>query len=138
MADLTVTASQVLPGAGARFADGTAGVAVTAGQVVYQSTSDTMLLADADAGTPAAANGRGIALNGASIGQPVRIQTEGTITLGAGAAPVKGTIYVLSGTAGGICPAADLASGDRVTVLGVGGTTAGTLVMDMFASNVVV
>lgn len=138
MADLAITATQVLPGTGARYADGTAGAAITAGQVCYQSTSDTMLLADADAGTPAAANARGIALNGAAIGQPVRIQTEGTITLGAAAAPVKGTVYVLSGTAGGIAPVADLAAGDRVTVIGVGGTTAGTLVMSIFASNVVV
>lgn len=138
MADLVVTASQVLPGAGARFADGTAGAAITAGQACYNSTSDTMLLADADAGTPAAANVRGIALNGAAIGQPVRIQTEGVITLGAGAAPVKGTIYVLSGTAGGICPALDLAAADRVTIIGVGGTTAGTMVLDLFHSNVVV
>lgn len=138
MADLTITATQVLPSTGARFADGTAGAAITAGQACYNSTSDTMLPADADAGTPAAANVRGIALNGAAIGQPVRLQTEGIIILGAAAAPVKGTIYVLSGGAGGICPAADLAAADRVTVIGVGGTTAGTLVMDLFHSNVVV
>lgn len=141
MADLTITATQVLPGAGARYADGTAGAAIVAGQAVYNSTSDTMLLADADAGTPAAANVRGISLNAASIGQPVRIQTEGIIMLGAAAAPVKGTIYVLSGTAGGIAPSTDLAAADRVTVIGVGGTTAGTLVMPTggpFSSNVVV
>lgn len=138
MADLTITATQVLPSTGAQYVDGLAGVAITAGQACYKSTGDTILLADADAGSNAAANVQGIALNNAAAGQPVRLQSTGTIILGAAAAPVKGTIYVLSGGAGGIAPAADLAVADRVTIIGVGGTTAGTLVMDLFTSNVVV
>jgi hypothetical protein len=51
------------------------------------------------------------------------VQTAGPITIGAGAAPAVGTIYCLSATAGGIAPSADLATGNRTTILGVGAAT---------------
>ena len=40
MADLTITAANVVPGAGARITNGTAGATVTAGQVVYLDPAD--------------------------------------------------------------------------------------------------
>lgn len=122
MAALTITASQVLPGGGAVAFTANAAVAITAGQVVYKKTDGTLDLADAN-GAAATQAVAGIAQNGAAVGQPVRVQTGGVITLGAGAAPVVGTIYVLSGTPAGIAPAADLVTGWRNIVLGVGGAT---------------
>lgn len=123
MAALTITATQVLEGAGALTMVKNAGEAITAGQVVYlDSSTNTWKLAQCD-GTAAEATARGIALNGAALGQPVKAQTAGYITLGAGAAPVVGTVYFVSPTAGGISPVADLGSTNYVSVLGVGGST---------------
>jgi hypothetical protein len=127
MADLTITATQVLPGTdseGAQFAQGLAGATITAGQVLYlEASSNTYKLADNNDTSSALAVAAGIALNGASSGQPVRLQTAGPVTIGAGAAPAVATIYVLSATAGGIAPSADLATGNRATILGVGMAT---------------
>src|SRR6185503_18214915 len=104
MTDLAVTASQVLAGTDADFYDGVAGVTVTAGQTIYQDSTDNLLkLADSD-GSLAKANTKGLALHGASLNQPLRIQTDGTITLGAGAAPVVGKVYKLGLTAGSWSP----------------------------------
>ena len=120
MADLTVTASQVKAGAGAVEGTGVAGTTVTAGQPVYEDATDGRIkLADSNLSL-AAAKARGVALHGALANQPIRYQKGGKVILGAGAAPVKGTIYVVSATAGGIAPAADLVSGWHATILGVG------------------
>ncbi len=120
MADLSITATQVLPGEDATIVSGVLGATVTTGMTLYLDRETTRYLA-ADANlTQASADAVGIALNGGGVGQSVRVQTEGTVILGAGAAPVLGTIYVVSGTPGGIAPAADLATGWWRTVLGVG------------------
>ncbi len=138
MADLSITASQVVAGTNADFYDGTAGVTVLAGQVVYQDSIDNLLkLADAD-GSLAKANAKGIALHGASANQPLRIQTAGTITLGAAAAPVVGKVYKLSITAGGITPIEDTdAGGQYDTNIGVGAAV-NTIKLDIFASGQIV
>lgn len=139
MADLTITASQVLAptdGSG-DFFQGIAGGTITAGQSCYlDSSTNTIKTADANA-SQASAAAKGIATHAALSGQPVRLQTGGYITLGAGAAPAVGTIYVVSGTAGGIAPAADLATGFYTTVLGVGASS-NRLYLDMFVSNALV
>jgi hypothetical protein len=126
MADIVITATQVLPGSesatpvGAQFEYGIAGVTVTAGQPVYlDSAAGTYKLADNNDTLAAVAVVRGIALHGAAAGQPLKIQTRGPVTLGAGSAMTAGLVYVLSATAGGIAPNADIASGNRVTILGV-------------------
>jgi hypothetical protein len=75
----------------------------------------------------------GIALNGAAIGQPVSVQTSGTITIGATVA--VGTIYVVSATAGGIAPSTDLASTWGTIIIGVADTT-GTIKLQFFDSGV--
>ena len=120
MADLAITASQVKAGAGAVEGTGVAGTAITAGQPVYEDQADGKIkLADSNLSL-AAAKAKGVALHGALANQPVRYQKGGKVIVGAAAAPAKGTIYVVSATAGGIAPAADLASGCHATVLGVG------------------
>lgn len=121
MAAVTVTAAEVLPIAGSTIIDKTRnfGATVTAGQAVYLDTStDTWKLADANLSAAASKLG-GIAVNGGASGQPAAVATAGT--LDPGFTVTVGTIYVLGGTAAGdINPAADLAQGWYVNVVGVG------------------
>jgi hypothetical protein len=114
--DLTVTAGSVVPGARAKTAVGTAAATITAGQLVYLTTAGTYNLADADA-SAAAANVVGIAASGASAGQPfVIVLEDDDLTVGATLSMVT-PVYVLSGTAGGIAPTADIGAGDYPIVV---------------------
>lgn len=118
MADLTITAANVVIGSGAVIEHGTAGAAITAGEVVYKDASTSQyLLADCDSATTGARSPRGIALNDAADGQPLTIIKSGDVTIGATLTP--GLAYYLSATAGGICPYGDLLSGDYVVFLGL-------------------
>lgn len=122
MADLTITAASVIKGSNATTEVGTAGETITAGQVVFKNTSTGKYeLADCDSATAAERQPRGIALNGASDGQPLVIMRSGDVTIGA--TLTAGTAYYLSATAGGICPLADLGSGDYVCLLGLASST---------------
>lgn len=122
MAALVITPANVVPGAGATYHDTIAGEAIDAGEECYIDTSDASKakLADANASETTAGE-KGVAVNSAAAGQPVRIQTGGTVD---GLGATQGTIYVLGATPGSIHPAADLASGWYVSVTGVG-TAAG-------------
>lgn len=123
MTALAITAAQVLPSTGVQNEDGTAGDAIAAGDLIFLSpTTGTYKLFDANDSTLNTEHPR-IALNSAAAGQRVSSTAQGTVTLGAGAAPVRGTVYVASATAGKICPAADLASGWKVVIVGIGGDT---------------
>lgn len=122
MADLTLTAANVLAGSNATTNLGTAGATITAGQVVYfDDTTKTYKLADTDSATAAVRSPVGIALNGASSGQPLMVLTGGDITLGE--VLTAGTAYYLSGNPGGICPVADVAAGDYPVILGMAKST---------------
>jgi hypothetical protein len=122
MSDLSVTAANVVPSGNATVERGTAGATITAGQVVYKDpTTGKYLLADNNSATAAARQARGIALNGASNGQPLSIQMGGDITIGA--TLTAGVAYYLSGTAGGICPVADLTTGMYPCLLGMAKST---------------
>lgn len=122
MADLSLTASQVLKGTGANIKRRLAGEDVDQGEIVYlKSADDRFWLAQSD-GTEAEADAVGVVLNSAKAGQPCEVQEfqkGATITLGAGASMTEGVTYYLSNTAGGICPLADLSAGDYVTIVGV-------------------
>lgn len=128
MSDISITAGSVLKGANAKTASGTAGATITAGQTLYADSSASFVLKLADANASAAtANCVGIALHGASSGQPITYVYEdddftpgGTLSLSAAA---DDGIYVLSGTAGGIAPVGDVASGWYPVVLGVAKST---------------
>lgn len=123
MADLTITAANVVAGSGAKIVHGTAGASVTAGQVLYEDASDSnkLKLADNDSATAAVRSPVGIALHAAASGQPLSYLAKGPITIGATTA--VGTVYCLSSTAGGICPSADIATGDYNTIIGIGTST---------------
>jgi len=116
--DISITASAVIPSSSAIVAHYTAGATITAGQLVYYDTAtSTVKLADANA-SAAASTVRGIAVNGASSGQSINVCTyDPELTIG-GTLTV-GDVLFCSATAGGIAPAADVASGWYVTVIGV-------------------
>jgi hypothetical protein len=137
MADLSITPANVEQGVGAVVRHSRAAAAILAGQALYDVGDGTVNLADADAGSPGAAarKAKGVALHGAAQGQPVAWQTAGRIQIGATVIP--GTIYVLSGTAGGICPEADLAAGDEVVLIGVG-YDADEILLNIWPTGVVV
>lgn len=117
MADLVITAGSVLKGSGATTVTGTAGAAITAGQLLYMDTADSnkMKLADANGGGELEVV-RGVALHAAAAGQPITYQTAGQITIGA--TVTVGETYISSDTAGGIRPIADLDAADRVAYVG--------------------
>ena len=123
MADLSITAANVQKGANAKLPlRRIAGATITAGQAVYEDSTDSGKVKPADANASAAtAVCVGIALNGAANGQPVEVNwddddfTPGA-TLSLSAAADSG-VYVLSGTAGGIAPMDDLASGMYPVIL---------------------
>lgn len=122
MADLTITAANVVAGSTARMTEGTAGVALTAGQVVYQeAATGLMKLCDCNSATAEVRVPKGIALHAAAINQPVAILTQGPVTIGATVA--AGVTYFVSGTAGGIRPAADNTTGDYVSIVGIATST---------------
>lgn len=126
MADLSITAANVIPVAGFSLYQGTAGATITAGQVVYlDTTTSTIKLADNDA-TAATAVVQGIALHAALASQPLQVIIGGS--LGMGAIFTAGVFYYLSATAGGICPVADLVSGKRVSQIGYASTTSNLVV----------
>ncbi|ESX78247.1 MULTISPECIES: hypothetical protein [unclassified Mesorhizobium] len=134
MTDIAITAANVVAGANAVIENGYAAAAITAGQVVYRDASGKYNLADTDSATALVRKPRGIALNGASIGQPVAIQRSGDITIGA--AVTKGVAYYLSGTPGGICPVADVAAGDYPAVIGIA-TSASVLSINIVAPDAI-
>ena len=123
MVDYSVTAAAVRIGANATIQRGTAGGTITAGQAVRVG-ANTLVAAQADSAANSA-NFAGIALNGASSGQPVNYVD---VTRGgeyvAGATGVVGDVVVVSAAnAGGIAPIADLASTNAVVIVGVFVTT---------------
>lgn len=120
MADISITAANVVKGSDARTELGTAGATISAGQPVYLDSADGKLkLSDNNATGKKTV--RGIALNGAADGQPLVIQRSGDVTIGA--TLTAGSRYYLSGTAGGIMPEADLASGMDVVLIGLAKST---------------
>lgn len=121
MADISVTASAVLASSDAITESGISGATITAGQVVaLNTTTGKYVLADAD-GASGIDRPRGIALNGASDGQPLKIVKSGDVTFNA--ALTAGVSYFLSPTAGGIAPRADVLTGDIVSSLGIARST---------------
>lgn len=138
MAAITVTATSVLPYAGASAEWGTFGETVTAGMAVYQSsTDDKYYKLDANDSTkiPAAGKFWGIALTGGAAGQPAKVQTGGDIN--PGGTVVVGTVYVAGATAGDIAPVSDLTTGWYTNVIGVG-VTSSKIRMSLLASGVAV
>ncbi len=119
MADITITAANVVRSSSANLLRGTAGVAIAAGDVVYLDPADNRYkLADCDAAAAEARSPSAFAVNSAAPGQPIAVQQGGDLTLGA-ATLVAGTTYYLSPNPGKIAPLADVLVGDYWTVVGI-------------------
>lgn len=135
-ADISITATSVVKGSGAKTRSGIAGATVTAGQVVYEAAATGKWSpADANSATAEVRAPVGIALNGAAANQPLTIITEGPVTIGA--TLTVGAGYYLSGTAGGIAPVADMVTGIYPVFLGFA-TTSGILDVEIVAAGVAV
>lgn len=135
MTDISITAASVIPGSGATTRDTIAGATITAGKVVaLDPATGKHVLCDTDHATAALRIAKGIALNGASDGQPMKVQTGGPITIGG--TMTAGVAYYASNTAGGICPAADVAT-ERSVLLGIATSTT-VLDLDIQDSGVTV
>ena len=121
MADISITAANVIPSANAQLYRKTLAATSTAGQVVYLDTNGKAALADANA-SAAASTVYGILVTGGGAGQLATVCTKDP-ALVIGATVAIGDILILSATAGGIAPAADIASGYYGTVLGIATST---------------
>ncbi len=134
MTDISITAANVQRSSSSQTEVGTAGATITAGQAVYKaSATGKYLLADSNSGTAEARTPRGIALNGAADGQPLMIQRSGDITIGG--TLTAGVAYYLSDSPGGICPVADVGSGEYSVVIGMAKSTS-VLAVNIQASGV--
>lgn len=134
MSDLSITASAVklISGPSETLK---AGAALTAGQVAYrEGATGAAKLADNDSATSEVRGIYGMALHGAAIDQPIILAKNGAV-VDLGAILTAGVDYYLSGTAGAICPRADVTSGDDVIRIGIALTTA-RLQLDFADPNV--
>lgn len=134
MADLVITAASVVAGSNSSREQGAAGELLLAGQAVYKDDATSKYLkADSNSATVAARRARGIALNGGSLNQPISIHKFGDLTMGA--TLTVGAAYYLSDTPGGICPVADVGTGEYVCLLGIA-KSASVLAVDIQFPNV--
>lgn len=116
MADLSVTAADILPTASTVKEVATAGAVITAGQAVYKDATDAQKVKLCDADAAATANCDGIALCGAAANQPIVIAKSGRLTGFDNG--TDGEPYFVSTTPGGLAPHGDLSAGDFVTYVG--------------------
>ena len=122
MADLTITAANIVAGSNADVEHGKFGATITAGQLIYKDpATGKYLLSDSNSATAAAKAVDGMALNGGGDNQPVAVLKSGDVTMGA--VLTAGAAYYLSETPGGIQPVADLASGETVVQIGLAKST---------------
>lgn len=129
MADLSITATSVVPGTATVLGTATAGETIAAGETVYIKASDSRAWKAQCDGTTEESTVVGVALNGGAAGQPIRYQQAGAMTIGA--TTVKTTTYMLSALAGKICPQADLVSTNKIVRVGYATGVAGEFVVDI-------
>lgn len=130
MADLSITAANVLAASGTRITWGTAGATLTAGKAVYMDAADSNKLKACRSNTATRAACVGIALADAASGQPIPYAAADGTNLNVGATLAVGVLYAVSptgtGNSGHICPVADVVAegtGNYVSTLGVATNT---------------
>lgn len=122
MADLSITAANFLPSSAAQYEDFTAGAALTRGQPYYLDSAASYVAKACDADAQASARIRGICATDVATGQRGKgVLFDSALVIGATVA--AGTPYFVSTNAGGICPVADLGSGDYTSLVGLGIST---------------
>lgn len=120
--DISITSTSVAPSAtGLRFTRVyKAGAAITAGQAVYlEASSNTVKLADANGASAEIRTAIGIATGTVASGGLVPVCYKDS-AFAIGATVTNGAVYILSATAGGIAPVADLTTGWYGQVVGLG------------------
>lgn len=128
MADISITPSNVITAlSGSK--KGTAGEAISAGQLLYLKSSDNKLYKAQNDGTAEEATVVGMALCSAAAGQPLLYQASGEIAVG-GAFAAAGVWFYLSATAGVMVPVADLTTNDYVSIIGYSTSTV-SMVLDI-------
>jgi hypothetical protein len=121
MAEISITPADVLKTSTTSISEGVAGATITAGMAVYIDTAAAGVLKPCDADSVASTVCAGLALHGASTGQPLKYATGGDITLSS--VMTVGRIYLVSqATAGSLCVDADILQGDFVSIVGVAST----------------
>tara|TARA_R110000803_G_scaffold62272_5_gene122535 strand:+ start:524 stop:931 length:408 start_codon:yes stop_codon:yes gene_type:complete len=120
MADVAITAANVISVSGSIDRSKNAGATISQGQCVYLDSSNEWQLTDVDLSAAAKACA-GVSLNSALDGQPLAVQKNGLMNFGA--IFTEGLTYMCSDTAGGIGPSADTGSGDDAIILGNAVTT---------------
>ncbi len=120
--DVSVTPANVRVSADAQKMPGIFGETITAGQVVYQSSTDARFYLT-DVNVSGKTEIAGIAINGGAAGQPAIVCVEDPNFTPGFTLSTSAPIYVASATAGGIAPSVDVASGWYATVLMVAKTT---------------
>jgi hypothetical protein len=118
MANITITPSSFTLPSGAKAQTCLAGTTITAGQACCLVSGS---LYPASSNTSSKKFVTGIAMNGGTMGQAIVVQIIGTFI--PGGTVVKDTVYVLSETAGDICPYSDLTTGDEIVIVGVASST---------------
>lgn len=122
MTDVSQTAASVKWVSGKRPFVGKAGAAIAAGNQLYLDLT-TLKYKLADADNADTSEFAGVALSDGVDGRDMLIAPPGAV-INWGATLTAGTIYVMSTTAGGVAPWADLSAGDYVVVLAIGAGTA--------------
>lgn len=134
MAELSVTPANVLKTDTTFYSEGTAGATITAGMAVYIDTAASNVLKPCDADVLASSVCAGIALHGASTGQPIKYATSGDVTF---STMTVGAVYLVSQTTpGSLCLDSDLLTGDYISIVGVA-TTATNLSIKINNSSAV-
>lgn len=133
MADVTITRQDVALNANnVSFVRVQVGEAVTQGQPLYRSTSDSKHY-KAGATTTTLAAAVGVAMTPASADGYILMLKAGDYIVGGTLS--QGTTYVVSATAGGIAPSSDLVSTNIVTNLGIA-ISSTVLRLDIQASGI--
>lgn len=123
MADISITGTAVKLVSGPTEQI-TAGAAVAGGQIVYEeAASSKAKLSDNDSATAEVRAIKGMALHAAATDQPLKIAKNGAIVDVGAAVLTAGVDYYVSGTAGAICPRADVTTGDDPLRVGMATTT---------------
>jgi len=130
MTDLSQTSGNVEWNSGTNQKTGIAGEAITAGEPVYISSSDGRLYAAEAGDTAAKAAAVGIATATAEKAGAIISYAPPGANIDVGASTTQAEVYVVSATAGGIAPVADLVEDDYVTVLFVGTGSSDVTVLD--------
>lgn len=136
MADVTITAANVIEVSGVKRGIYIAGEAITAGAVFSVKLDGSIkkaYLAVNNANDNAKAEG--IALCNAAAGQPFVGAKDGIIYLGEGAV-TSAAAYFVSNTAGKLCPSGDIGTtGEYITLMGMALPGGNFLIVNKFTNE---